>query len=144
MTKYGIEMFNLIPLLECNDEDLDKIEGEWITEYNSLASRGYNLKSGGDSNGKHHELTKRLISRKTSEAMATHLDKYRKHPESIGLPKYINYHIRKDRKKKTHGYNVYHSKLGKARRVFVPVDQPLTEDMKQKAISILKDMKKRI
>lgn len=140
MTKYGIDMFNMIPMLECDDEDLDQYEDEWIKKYESLAPRGYNLKSGGNSNGKHHEITKKLISKNTSIGITKHLNKYRKHPESAGLPKYINYYVRKDRKKKTHGYNVYHSKLGKTKRVFVPIDQPLTEDMKQKAINLLKTM----
>lgn len=97
--------------------------------------------SGGGSGGTHHEDTKKLISKRTSEEIDNHLDSYRKHKESEGLPKYINYYVRKDRQ--THGYNIFYSKggtTGTCKRVFVPLSQPLTETMKQKAIQIRNKM----
>lgn len=45
--KYGIENFIYENLLECKNKEADKYEKEYIRIYNTIASNGYNLNSGG-------------------------------------------------------------------------------------------------
>lgn len=66
INKYGIENFEIIPVLEIaySKEELDRLEDFYITLYNSMNDKyGYNKKGGG-SYGKHTEETKRKISEK--------------------------------------------------------------------------------
>lgn len=66
--KYGSESFKYTILAEANtQENADKIESEYIAEYNSQDPNiGYNLKDGG-SHGKHSNETKEKISKSLSE-----------------------------------------------------------------------------
>lgn len=66
--KYGWENIQRKVLADGidNQEDLDKLEIQYITEYGTLAPDGYNLKGGG-SYGKHIEATKQLISKTRRE-----------------------------------------------------------------------------
>jgi group I intron endonuclease len=45
----------------CHDTDLDKLEIQYMTEFNSIVPNGYNLREGGNS-GRHNEETKKKIS----------------------------------------------------------------------------------
>lgn len=60
--KYGIYNFEFIMIEDCLDSDLNELEIMYISSHNSLVPNGYNLKSGGNSGGKHHEETKKKIS----------------------------------------------------------------------------------
>lgn len=55
--KYGINSFELILLCECDIDDMNMNEIQYIQEYKSLVPYGYNLKSGG-SKGKDSEERK--------------------------------------------------------------------------------------
>lgn len=50
--KYGKDAFKVEVLLECQDEELDNFEVEYIAKYNSLCPNGYNIRTGGKA-GKH-------------------------------------------------------------------------------------------
>jgi group I intron endonuclease len=60
--KYGINNFNFILICVCFDEDLNHYETQYMEKLNSMVPNGYNLKEGGNS-GKHHEETKKKISK---------------------------------------------------------------------------------
>jgi group I intron endonuclease len=62
LKKYGVEGFEYIVIEDCLDSDLNELEIMYISSNNSLVPNGYNLKSGGNSGGKHHEETKKKIS----------------------------------------------------------------------------------
>ncbi len=59
------------------------------------------------------------------------LDNFRKQDESKGLPKYISYFQYRNCKGRLrnprHGYNVYHSKLGKRKTITIPLGDSLDE-----------------
>lgn len=59
--KYGKDTFKIELLCRCPDEELDKLEKEYIDKHNSLVPNGYNLKDGGNSS-RHNEETKKKIS----------------------------------------------------------------------------------
>ena len=65
MQKYGIEHFHFV-IIEDNiksKEELDLKEQYYIQYYQSLCDQmGYNVELGGNSNGKHSEITKQKIS----------------------------------------------------------------------------------
>jgi hypothetical protein len=86
--KYGIDKFS-IEILEddIDTEDLDGWEMEYIDLYDSV-KKGYNMKSGGDRSD-HSEETKQIISERTKVGITNNIDNFRKHPEVVGLPKYI-------------------------------------------------------
>jgi group I intron endonuclease len=60
--KYGMENFEFKLICICFDEDLNRFEIDYIKKYNSLVPIGYNLRTGGESGGKHNEETKIKIS----------------------------------------------------------------------------------
>lgn len=60
--KYGINNFNFIMICVCFDEDLNQYEIKYMEKLNSMAPNGYNLREGGKG-GKHHEETKKKISK---------------------------------------------------------------------------------
>jgi group I intron endonuclease len=59
--KYGIDNFIFEMICSCDNEELDKLEIQYMTEFNSIVPNGYNLREGGNS-GRHNEETKRKIS----------------------------------------------------------------------------------
>ena len=59
--KYGIDNFVFEMICSCSDEELDKLEIQYMAELNSMVPNGYNLREGGNG-GRHHEETKRKIS----------------------------------------------------------------------------------
>ena len=59
--KYGKDKFKIEVLSNCPDEDLDRLEKEYIEKNNTLVPNGYNLKDGGNSS-RHNEETKKKIS----------------------------------------------------------------------------------
>jgi group I intron endonuclease len=59
--KYGINNFKFELICICFDEDMNKIENEYIKKYNTLVPNGYNLREGGNS-GRHNSETKKKIS----------------------------------------------------------------------------------
>lgn len=61
--KYGEKWFRFFPLCECSEDELNKLEDEWITLFDTTnRSCGFNLKTGGDSNCRLSEETKQKIS----------------------------------------------------------------------------------
>lgn len=60
--KYGETEFLIDKIIECNDDELNKYEEQYIQQYKSFVPYGYNIKLGG-SNGKHSEETKLKISK---------------------------------------------------------------------------------
>jgi group I intron endonuclease len=61
ISKYGIHYFNIIKYCKVNtQEELDNLEINLISMFNTLAPNGYNIALGG-SHGKHSEETKKLI-----------------------------------------------------------------------------------
>jgi hypothetical protein len=78
--KYGCDNFKFEIICICFDEALNQCEIEYIKRYNTLVPNGYNLKSGGNSGGKHHQETKDKISN-------TLKGKPQKHPPAqLGKP----------------------------------------------------------
>ena len=61
LRKYGEKHFKIEILEECQTENLDIKETEYIKKYKTLIPNGMNIKLGG-SNGSHHETTKEKIS----------------------------------------------------------------------------------
>ncbi len=59
--KYGIDNFIFEMICNCSDEELDKLEIQYMAEFNSMVPNGYNLREGGNG-GRHHEETKKKIS----------------------------------------------------------------------------------
>lgn len=59
--KYGIDNFIFEMICCCHDTDLDKLEIQYMAEFNSIVPNGYNLREGGNS-GRHNEETKKKIS----------------------------------------------------------------------------------
>ena len=103
--KHGLESFKVELLEECPMEDLDKREIFYISHYESLAPKGYNLTQGGGKNKVESEETKKKrIEAHTgkihSEDTKSKISKNqignrrnamkRKNPEDNDLPKYIN------------------------------------------------------
>jgi group I intron endonuclease len=64
--KYGIDNFIFEMICSCDNEELDKLEIQYMTEFNSIVPNGYNLREGGNS-GRHNEETKRKISEALKE-----------------------------------------------------------------------------
>lgn len=60
--KYGFENFKTEIILICDDEDLNKYEKEFIKTHNTLSPNGYNLTTGGDSDYKVSESTRKKLS----------------------------------------------------------------------------------
>lgn len=89
--KYGPENFKTEILLYCNPEHLDMYEQKFINMYNTMYPNGYNLVTGGNSNREVSDIVKEKI-RKTR---GDDIDKFRTHPESMGLPMYMYYGVRK-------------------------------------------------
>ena len=65
--KYGIEQFDFKMICVCFDEDLNKIEIQYMEKLQSIVPTGYNLREGGNS-GRHNEETKKQISNTLKEA----------------------------------------------------------------------------
>jgi group I intron endonuclease len=59
--KYGIDNFVFEMVCNCSNEELDKFEIQYMSEFNSMVPNGYNLRKGGNG-GRHHEETKEKIS----------------------------------------------------------------------------------
>ncbi len=92
MRKYGHENFRVVKLAEVSDDQLDDVEKKYIAEFNTIKF-GYNIKPGGASAG-HSEETRKLMSKKISEARKNDFKKFRKHAILEGLPQHCMY--RKD------------------------------------------------
>lgn len=56
--KYKPENFELLILIEIENDKLDEFEVKYIKEYNSLYPNGYNIQTGGNLNKKHCEESK--------------------------------------------------------------------------------------
>ena len=94
MNDHGIENFRMdiledgieTPIIDgkVNRKLLDKVEEQYITEFDSVAN-GYNLKSGGDSSN-HSDETKALLKIKNAEHMQTTFTQFRKHEILDDLP----------------------------------------------------------
>ena len=138
MKTYGIDKFRLVPMEKCTENSIDAIEIKWISLKNSIHPNGYNIRSGGNNFNKHHsDVTKKFISTQTSQGITKCINNFRKYKYSKGLPKYISYYVRTDRKNHTHGFNVYHKPSKTRKTIMTKIDQPITQKMKQLAISKL-------
>jgi group I intron endonuclease len=60
--KYGIENFEFKLICICFDEDLNRLEIDYIKKYDSLVPKGFNLRAGGENGGKQNNETKIKIS----------------------------------------------------------------------------------
>jgi group I intron endonuclease len=114
--KYGNKNFSIIVLEECNNEELDIKEKEYIQQHNTLVPNGMNIKFGGKS-GRHNEETKKLIStslqgRKVSKETREKLSST-KNPD---LPMYVL--------KMNNGYRVCNHPMGPEKR-FLCKTQPM-------------------
>jgi group I intron endonuclease len=65
--KYGEENFSCELLQECERSELDKLEKEYITKYNSLFPNGYNLTEGGKGALYVSVIENNKLSKKTEE-----------------------------------------------------------------------------
>ena len=64
--KYGEKAFTIEVLCECERSELDDLECYYIDKYDSTnPKKGYNKRSGGQSNYKHSAETKNIMSQKT-------------------------------------------------------------------------------
>jgi hypothetical protein len=87
--KYGKDNFEVLTLLKCRKEDLDKNEEKFISDFNCMQPNGYNIKKGGSSS-KNSETT---ILKMQESHIGTRRDRYaRKYEEDKDLPKYIIAH----------------------------------------------------
>src|SRR5271157_2581869 len=66
--KYGIDSFET-EVIHCLEEDLDKLERNYIEKLNSLAPNGYNLETGGNKQKRLAEETKQKISKNNGKGM---------------------------------------------------------------------------
>ena len=141
MKTYGIENFKCISIGEYDTVQLNEKEIEYINNKNSIFPNGYNIRSGGGNyNFVQTDETKKLISKNTSIGITKNIENYRTYDATEGLPKYISYYKRTDRKKHTHGFNIYHKPSGKRKTIMTGIDLPLTEEMRQQAINKLQEI----
>jgi group I intron endonuclease len=96
MKKYGVDNFTFQVIIICFDEDVHRLEREYIQKYNSMVPNGYNILEGGQGGAgfrgkKHSEETIQKIKqsiRKFQEDNPDHFETYReKHKESM---KHVN------------------------------------------------------
>lgn len=85
------EIFDIITLLECDDNELDDNETRLIIEYNTLAPHGYNLTTGGGGQFKHCEETKKRISEYVKKYMTDNIDDFRTSEKTFGMLPYASY-----------------------------------------------------
>jgi hypothetical protein len=141
MKIHGIETFDCIPMVKYDNNKLNDGEIEWIKHKNSIYPNGYNIRSGGGNyNIVQTEETKKLISKNTSIGITKNIDNYRTYDATDGLPKYISYYKRTDRKKHTHGFNIWHKPSGKRKTIMTGIDLPITAEMRQQAINKLQEI----
>lgn len=94
--KYNPENFNVIKLCDCNLDEMNEIEKDYIQIYNTLVPNGYNLNIGG-SNGKDSEETRvkkrnARLGKKHSEETKLKISKGQlgnRRTTNSSLPKYI-------------------------------------------------------
>ena len=76
MLKYGMDRFKFEVIIICFDEDLDRIETEYIAKYGTMVPNGYNISPGGAASygfqGKtHSEESREKMSIATRAQFAT-------------------------------------------------------------------------
>jgi hypothetical protein len=103
--KYTPEKIMIEILQECNINELDKFEIEFITNFNTMSPNGYNLTSGGKCNSRQSEETKKLKSESCmGKNKGRDMEKReRLRPEDKDLPKYVSSYKNKEGKE---GYKV--------------------------------------
>jgi len=87
LDKFIFEVLVTVPI-----ELLGQTEEMFIKHYDSM-NKGYNLQSGGYRPKEVSNMTKGKLSLAVNIALAVNPDKDRKHPESKGLPTYLNYRV---------------------------------------------------
>lgn len=88
MAIHGIERFSIETLEECDDDELNIKEKEWIKTLQSLSPKGFNLMTGGGSGGNHSDVTKKRIS----QTKQNNIDKVsNRNPKLLGLPACVAY-----------------------------------------------------
>jgi hypothetical protein len=106
IAEYGKDDFIVETLLIINEKYIDHYEKIFIKAYNTLHPYGYNLQEGG-SHGRHHEETKKLISKSNTGKIRT--EEHKRHMSEIkmvykGLPKYI--YVLNNSDRNVHGYRI--------------------------------------
>ena len=69
--KYGGQHFTVEVLEECNNEEIDTKEQEYIQKHNTLVPNGMNIKAGGKS-GRHSDETKQMIRNSLKGRIVSH------------------------------------------------------------------------
>lgn len=75
--KYGVDKFTLEDVLECDINELNQFECQYIEEYQTLAPNGYNLMTGGGNGRTHSEETKLKMSQTRTGKTHTEITKQR-------------------------------------------------------------------
>lgn len=136
MAEHGIENFTFTPIVQTSDELLDEWEIKLISEFDCLKPKGYNMTTGGGHH-KHHEDTKKLMSDVAKKNAPKLIDKYRRE-ETKGLPMYIIYHNKGNRK----GFAINEHPLCKYKSFTIGDDYKTEEDCKNAAVKFLEELNK--
>jgi hypothetical protein len=92
MVLHGYTNFAIEEIDTANSQfELDELEKDYISIYDSLAPNGYNLKTGGNSNGKHSQVTIELMKKQKTKT----IDSIR-NEQIIGMPPYVKYIRKRD------------------------------------------------
>lgn len=100
IVKHGAENFEITKVCDCQIEEMDKLEQEYILKYNTLSPNGYNLTAGGKTGRHSVETNNRKKNPKIDNEeyrkkislvnIGKRFEKQvRKHEEDSDLPKYI-------------------------------------------------------
>lgn len=105
--EHGKDSFELKRITECDVHEMDKLEKQYIKEYNTIHPNGYNMTSGGQGETTHAEITnekKKVKRREFTEEVKLNMrigqigkkfDVTRRKEDTQNLPKYIMKLIRK-------------------------------------------------
>lgn len=105
--EHGKDAFELNKITECDIKDMDKLEKQYIQEYNTMHPNGYNMTSGGQGETTHAEIAnekKKVKRREFTEEVKLNMrigqigkkfDVTRRKEDCQDLPKYIMKLIRK-------------------------------------------------
>jgi group I intron endonuclease len=63
IAKHGSDAFNLKVVKYCHISKLNELEDKYIKQYNTLSPHGYNLMTGGGNGRKHHQETRKKMSK---------------------------------------------------------------------------------
>lgn len=130
--KYNVDNFTITKIEDCEKSELDDREIHWINELDTIHPNGYNVYTGGYFKG----ITPRVIKDETREIISD-ITKSSKSKE-LNLPMYINYYIGSNGTR--HGYKVCHAPSKVERIIMTPINEPLTDEMLNRAKRILQQL----